>query len=102
MSISAEDVIEAFKSYCDEYNRLFIPDNPRQDAIAESLSKHYGADDLLMAMKYFVQNDQGPFLLFEFALKSRNIIEKSSFDRKSEQHFKNVVAETRKKIENEL
>lgn len=103
MSLTGNDVIVAFKTYCDQYERLFIPDNPRQEAIADSLATHYNSDDLLEAIKYFVKNDKGPYLIFEFALKSKDIIEKSKFERESGEKFKEIVAQTRKKLEsNEL
>lgn len=101
MSITGEDVIVAFTTYCAEYSRLFIPDVPRQDAVADSLAKHYNSDDLLEAIRYFVKNDKGPYLIFEFALKSKDIIEKSKFERESGEKFKEIVAQTRKKLESD-
>ena len=101
MSLTGEDVIVAFTTYCSEYSRLFIPDLPRQDAVADSLAKHYNSDDLLEAIKYFVKNDKGPYLIFEFALKSKDIIEKSKFERESGEKFKEIVAQTRKKLESD-
>lgn len=102
MSLSSEEVISRFKALCDKHNRLFIPDPPREDAVAESLGKYYSEQDLVFAMEKFIKSDPGPHLIFDFALRSRDIVEKNSYDKKSEEHFKQVVAQTRKKFENEL
>lgn len=102
MAITGDDVIHVFKLYCEEYLKLFIPDSPRQDEVAESLARHYDSDDLLAAVKWFVQSDQGPILVFDFALKSRDYVEKVKKERASIDKFKQTVAETRKLIEDEL
>jgi hypothetical protein len=102
MAITGDDVIHVFKLYCEEYSKLFIPDSPRQDEVAESLARHYDSDDLLAAVKWFVQSDQGPILVFDFALKSRDYVEKVKKERASIDKFKQTVAETRKLIEDEL
>lgn len=101
MSLTGNDVIVAFQTYCTEYDKLFIPDMPRQEAIAESLAKHYNSDDLLEAIKFFVKNDKGPHLIFEFALKSKDIVDRNKFNRESGAKFKEIVAQTRKKIESD-
>lgn len=102
MTITGRDFIDAFKTYCENENKLFIPDSPRQDDIADSLAKHYDSDDLLDAIKWCVKTEEGPFLIFDFAIKSRDYIDKIKKEKNSVNKFKQVVAETRKLLENEL
>jgi hypothetical protein len=99
MAITGVDVVTAFELCCKEQDRLFIPDIPRQEAVSESLAAHYNSDDLLDAIKWFAKNTDGPFLLFEFALKSRDIVERIRRDRLSHEKFKDLVAQTRKLIQ---
>ena len=102
MTITGHDFIDAFKAYCESENKLFIPDSPRQDDIANSLVKHYNSDDLLDAIKWCIKSEQGPFLVFDFALKSRDYIDKVKREKNSVNRFKQVVADTRKLLEDEL
>lgn len=103
MTISGEDVVAVFNHICKDKNKLFIPDSPRQDEVANSLADHYDGDDLLDAIKLYVASDPGPILIFDFALKSREYVEKVKKERASVERFKQTVAETRKLIEdNEL
>lgn len=102
MTINGTDVIAAFKAYCEEYNQLYIPDSPRESEVADSLAKHYNSDDLLDAIKQFVKKGEGPFLLFDFALRSRSLIESAKSEKASVERFREIVEETRKKIQNEL
>lgn len=101
MAITGNDVVEVFKVYCKEYNKLFIPDSPRQDDVANSLAEHYDSDDLLEAIKWYVDKDQGPILIFDFALKSRDYVQKIQKERASVDRFKQTVAETRKLIQHD-
>jgi len=102
MTVTGSDVISIFKVYCEEKGKLFLPDTPRQDDIADSLAKHYDSDDLLMAIKWYVDSNDGPILVFNFALESRNYIEKIKKEQNSINKFKQVVADTRKLLEDEL
>lgn len=102
MTITGSDVISAFKVYCEEKGKLFIADSPRQDGIAESLAKHYDSDDLLMAIKWYVDSNNDPILVFDFALESRNLVDKIKREQNSINKFKQVVADTRKLLEDEL
>lgn len=102
MAITGNDVIQAFKVYCEDKNKFFLPDSPRQEDIADSLAKHYDSDDLLMAIKWYVDINDGPILIFNFALESRSLIEKIKKEQNSINKFKQVVADTRKLLEDEL
>lgn len=99
MSIEGKDVISVFALICKEKNKLFIPDSPRQDEVANSLADHYDGDDLLDAIKFYISSEHGPILIFDFALKSRDIVEKVKKERVSLERFKQTVADTRKLIE---
>lgn len=103
MALAGKDFVEAFKIYCSENKKLFVPDSPRQEDVADSLVSHYDSDDLLEAIKWYTEKETGPFLIFDFALKSRDYVEKVKKERASVDKFKQTVAETRKLIEqNEL
>jgi hypothetical protein len=102
MAVTGDDVISVFKVYCEEKGKFFLPDSPRQDDIADSLAKHYDSDDLLKAIKWYIDINDGPILVFNFALESRNLIEKIKKEQSSINKFKQVVAETRKLLEDEL
>ena len=102
MTITGNDVVETFKVYCDTKNKFFLPDSPRQDDIADSLAKHYDSDDLLMAIKWYIDTNDGPILIFNFALESRSLIDKIKKEQNSINKFKQVVADTRKLLEDEL
>jgi hypothetical protein len=99
MSIKGEDVISVFSLICQEKGKLFIPDSPRQDEVASSLANHYDGDDLLDAIKSYIASEQGPILVFDFAIKSRDIVEKVKKERISLERFKQTVADTRKLIQ---
>jgi hypothetical protein len=100
MALTGSDVVEVFKIYCKEYSKLFVPDSPRQDEVADSLANHYDSDTLLDAIKWYIEKEDGPMLVFDFALKSRDYVEKVKKEKASVDRFKQTVAETRKLIEN--
>ena len=103
MAISGSDLVQAFKVVCESEGKLFIPDSPRQDDIADSMAKHYDSDDLLDAIKLYIKSEYGPMLIFDFAIKSRDFVDKIKKERLSIDKFKQTVADTRKLIEeNEL
>lgn len=103
MALSGNDVVEVFKLYCTQHNKLFVPDSPRQEEVSDSLASHYDSDDLLEAIKWYTQKEDGPVLIFDFALKSRDYVERVKKERASVDKFKKTVEDTRKLIEqNEL
>jgi hypothetical protein len=99
MSISGNDMISVFGYLCKDKKKLFVPDSPRQDDVAKSLVEHYDGDDLLDAIKLYISSEQGPILIFDFALKSRDLVEKVKKERTSVEKFKQTVADTRKLIQ---
>lgn len=101
MSITGSDFISVFQHLCKEKGKLFIPDHPRQEEVADSLAEHYDGDDLLDAVKLFISSEPGPFLVFDFAIKSREFVSKAQKERISVEKFKQTVADTRKLIESD-
>ena len=69
---TGQDLIRYFKSCCEKQNKLFIPDSPRQEAIADALAKFYNSDILLKACDLFIKSNNGPFIIFDFAYSKNN------------------------------
>lgn len=97
--LTGPEMIQFFSDCCEKSDRLFIPDLIRQDAVAESLVKHYDADVLKASIEAFISSNAGPHTVFDFALASRSYASKAEFELKSVNNFKAIVEETRKRIE---
>ena len=81
--------------------QLFIPDSPRQDAVAESLVEHYDSELLLSSIDYYVKSKIGPFLLFDFAIESKKITDKVKKEKESKDKFLQIMRETRDRMVDE-
>ncbi len=101
MAFTGKDVVSVFQHLCKENKKLFIPDHPRQEEVADSLAEHYDGDDLLDALKLYIASEPGPFLVFDFAIKSRDFVTKAQKERHSIDKFNQKVADTRKLIESD-
>ena len=99
MILTGSELIEFFKDCCKKYRKLFIPDSPRQEQVADALASFYKKDNLQSAVEYFVKSRPGPFLVFDFAVESRSFVEKVEFEKKSQDKFKDIVQETKKRLE---
>lgn len=99
-TLTGASLIQLFSDYCEKSHKLFIPDKPRQEEIAESLVRHYDHDLLEKGVQWYINNNAGPFLLFEFAVESRSVIEKVKYESASKVRFQDIVEETRKRMEN--
>lgn len=99
MILTGNELIEFFKDSCRKYHKLFIPDSPRQEQVADALASFYKKDNLEKAIEYFVKSRPGPFLVFDFAVESRTFVEKVEFEKKSQDKFKDIVQETKKRLE---
>lgn len=99
--LTGPELIKLFADYSLKSHKLFIPDLNRQEAIADSLVNHYESDLLEKSVIWFIDNNLGPFLIFDFALRSRDIVEKIKYEDQSVVKFKNIVEETRKRMESE-
>lgn len=98
-NLTGPKLIQLFKDYSESTHKLFIPDPPREDAVAESLCKHYNSEHLEAAVKWYIDNNPGPFLVFDFAVESRNLVDKIKFEKQSIDRFRDIVQETRKRME---
>lgn len=91
---TAQELVECLKESCKQSNKLFIPDSPRQEAVAEALAEHYDGDLLLETIKYFVKSRSGPFLMFDFAVESKKFTEKVKQEKESKERFLQIVKDT--------
>lgn len=98
-NLTGTSLIQLFKDCCEKSHKLFIPDSPRQDEIAESLVKHYDSDLLRRGIEWHINNNPGPFLVFDFAIESRSVVEKVKYENESKSRFQDIVEETRKRME---
>jgi len=99
MKVTGESLIDLFKSYSEKSHKLFIPDSPRQDQVADSLAAHYDGELLQKAVMWYIDNRPGPFLVFDFAVESRDMVEKVKYENEAKSRFQDIVAETRKRME---
>ena len=74
MITTGQELIEYFKSYCAKQNKLFIPDSPRQEAVADSLVSFYKTDNLRLGVESFIKSRPGPLLVFDFGFKLRTTL----------------------------
>lgn len=69
--------------------------------MSDALVDHYDGDLLLEAVKMYVSQKTGPFLVFDFAVDSRTYIEIVKKERASVNKFKEIVEETKKRLAEE-
>lgn len=99
--ITGTELINVFKKCCDTSHKLFIPDSPRQESVADALVEHYDADIITQAVKRYVASKPGPFLVFDFAVDSRTYVEIVKKEQASVNKFKDIVQETKKRLAEE-
>jgi len=99
--ITGTELINVFKKCCDTSHKLFIPDSPRQESVADALVEHYNADIITQAVKRYVASKPGPFLVFDFAVDSRTYVEIVKKEQASVNKFKDIVQETKKRLAEE-
>lgn len=80
---------------------MFIPDSPRQDAVADSLVEHYDISILYDAIDFYVKSRVGPFLLFDFAIESKKITDKVKKEKESRDKFRQIMKDTHDRMVNE-
>lgn len=98
MKATGQDTIDHFRSCCKKQSKLFIPDSPRQEAVADALSDFYDRDILFNAIDNFIKSRSGPFLVFDFAVESKSFTDKVVFDTRSNMKFQEILEETRKRM----
>jgi hypothetical protein len=101
MEATGQELINFFKESCKKSNKLFIPDSPRQESVADAIADFYKKQELFDAIQLFIKSNSGPFLIFDFAVESRSYVERVKFEHKSVDKFKNIVEETRKRMVSE-
>lgn len=101
MEVTGLELIKFFKESCKKSNKLFIPDSPRQESVADALSEFYKKEELFNAVQLFIKSKTGPFLVFDFAIESRSYVDKTKFESKSVNAFKEIVEQTKKRMESE-
>ena len=99
--ITGQELIESLRQSCKDLNKLFIPDSPRQEAVAEALTDHYDGELLLDSITYFVKGRTGPFLLFDFAIESKKITDKVKQEKESKEKFKQIMRDTHDRMAKE-
>lgn len=98
---TGNDLIKIFKKSCEKSHKLFIPDSPRQEAVADALVKHYDGDILEKAISFYTKTRTGPFLVFDFAIESKSIVDKVKFEEQAKDKFKDLVKQTHERLANE-
>jgi len=48
---------------------------------------------------WYIDNRPGPFLIFDFAIESREMVDKVKYETEAKSRFQDIVAETRKRME---
>lgn len=96
--LTGKELIEIFKKSCEKSHKLFIPDSPRQESVADALAAHYDSELLEKAVEFYVKKNQGPFLIFDFAIESRTIVDKVKFEEEAKNRFRNLVRETHDRL----
>ena len=98
MKATGQQTIQHFQDCCKKYHKLFIPDSPRQEAVAKAVSDFYEDDILFKAIELYIKGRNGPFLIFDFAIESKSLTDKVLFENKSNNKFHNIFEETRKRM----
>jgi hypothetical protein len=101
MELTGLELIKFFKESCKKSNKLFIPDSPREESVADALAEFYKKEELFNAVQLFIKSKTGPFLIFDFAIESRAYVDKTKFESKSVNAFKEIVEQTKKRMESE-
>lgn len=99
--ITGQELIQCLKESCKKSGKLFIPDSPRQEAVADALAEHYDGDLLMDTVDYFVKSKTGPFLMFDFAVESKKFTEKVKQETESKERFRQIVRDTHDRMVNE-
>lgn len=99
--ITGQELVECLKESCKKSGKLFIPDSPRQEDVANALAEHYDGELLLETIPYFVKSKSGPFLMFDFAIESKKFTDKVKQEKESKNKFMQIVKETHDRMVNE-
>lgn len=103
MGAEVETVQDRFRKYCDQHEKLFIPDETRDPAIAKSLFKfhkqHYSLRLLDECIVDYIDNHDGPILIYDFAIVVGKIRGRLEAEKESREKFDQIAQETKKRME---
>jgi len=97
--ITSTEFLKIFRETCEKYNKMYIPDSPREDAIAVSLmtyhKKNYDIDTLVEALDMYVKElGHKPALLLEFSLVVHDYRQRAIQERRLREEYKHVLKMT--------
>ena len=99
--VTGTELISALEKSCKKLHKLFIPDSPRQESVANALVEHYDGDTLIGALELYVKSKPGPFLMFDFAIESRVYVETIKKEQASINKFRDLVKQTQERLAEE-
>lgn len=99
--LTGQIVLQHFVDCCKKRNKLFVPDSPRQEQVADALASFYKYDVLIDAIEEYIKANPGPFIIFDFAVQSKKYIDHVVLEKKSRDNFYNMVQQTKKRMEQE-
>lgn len=96
---TVDDFVAFFEAECDLNYKLFIPDPPRETQVAKRLldfhEKYHDHDVLADAVRWHIECEMGPFLVYEFALKINEARNHVLAERASRENFNKLLDQTR-------
>lgn len=104
MSLTSKEVKHTFQRLCEEYGKLFIPDDKRDPGIVSSLINHYensyDTDLLIQCIDFWIRKADEPILIYNFAIESSTVRERVLSEREIQKNFDELLAQTKKRMEN--
>jgi len=101
--MTPKELIEFFEVETNKRGKLFVPDSPREEMVAKSLLSYTGRYSteriLLESIKLFIESRTEAVLVFDYALEARAFRDRIEVTIASEDKFKKVLEETRKRQE---
>jgi len=103
-TLTSEIYLKKFKEYCDEYNIMFIPDSPREEAISVQLltyyKKNYDAAVLLETTKIYIRElGHKPAMVLNFSLVAHDYTDRVVENQKLAEEYRITMANTKKILE---
>lgn len=104
--VTSESFLKLFREICEKYNKMCIPDSPREDAISVSLltyyKKNYDINTLIDALDLYIKElGHKPAMLLEFSLVNHEYRDRVIHNRRLEEEFKSTLSNTKRLLEGE-
>lgn len=101
MNLTLQEVKDIFQRYCDEFDKLLIPNVAQDDAVIRNLLSYYNKlydEDLLKeAIRYFVKEyDEGAVTITEFAIRSSYYRDKAERERGDREELSDLMQQTKR------